>query len=128
MKKLRRAYLATILVFLLVPAIAAGKKNTNALTLVIQADSIAQFVKPLLPYRIDAGENFKGAMWIKSVDNIQIKGNRIFFSTHIFGKDIKYVTKVQKREISLELGGVNLQNNWQTSLRYDESTKTQWFS
>ncbi len=124
MKRLHIACLATVLVFLLVPAIAAEKKNTSVVTLVIPADSIAQFIKPLLPYRIDAGENFKGAMWVKSIENIKIKDNKIIFSTHIYGKDIKYVTKIQKREVSLLLGGVDLQNNWQASLRYDQNKKT----
>ena len=123
MKRLHIAGLATFLVFLLIPAFAAEKKNTGAVTIVVPADSVAQFIKPLLPYKIDAGENFAGAMWVKSIEDIKIKNNRIFFSTHIYGKDIKYVTKLQKREVSLLLGGVDLQNNWQASLRYDQDKK-----
>jgi hypothetical protein len=123
MKRLHIACLLIILVFLLSPALAAEKKNTGAVTVVVPADSIAQFIMPLLPYRIDAGENFRGAMWVKSIENIKIKNNQIFFSTHIYGKDIKYVAKVQKREVSLLLGGVDLHNNWQASLRYDQNKK-----
>ncbi len=109
--------------FLIVPALAAQKKNLNAVTLVVPADSIAQSIKTLLPYRIDVGENFTGAIWVKSIENIKIGDNRVFFSTHIYGKDIKYVTKIQKRKVSLVLGEVDLQNNWQASLRYVESQK-----
>jgi hypothetical protein len=123
MKKLHIPGIAAILVLLLISPSTAEKKNANAVTVVVPAESIAQFIKPLLPYRIDIGENFSGAIWVKAVKNIKIKNNRIFFSTHIYGKDIKYVTKVQKRKVSLVLGGVNLQNNWDASLRYDETKK-----
>jgi hypothetical protein len=123
MKRLRIAGLAVLLVLIFLPARAAENKNAHAATVVVPAESIAHFVKPLLPFRIDAGENFKGALWVKSIENIRIKKNRIYFSTHIYGENIKYVTKVQKREVSLELGSVDLQNNWQASVRYDDKQK-----
>ena len=123
MKRLYSVCLTIILIILLVPALDAQKKSLNAVTLVVPADSIAQFIKTLLPYRIDVGENFTGALWIKSIENIRIGDNKIFCSTHIFGKDIKYVTNIQKRKVTLVLGEVDLQKNWQASWRYAESQK-----
>jgi hypothetical protein len=123
MKKLYSVCLTIILIILLVPALDAQKKRLNAVTIAVPADSIAQFIKPLLPYRIDVGENFTGAIWVKSIENIRIGDNRIFFSSQIYGKDIKYVAKIQKRKVSLILGEIDLQNNWQASFRYVESQK-----
>ena len=123
MKKLLITGIATILVLLIISVSTAEKKNINAVTVVVPAESIAHFIKPLLPYKIDFGENFSGLIWVNSIEDIRIENNRIFFSTHIYGKDIKYVTKVQKRDISLILGGINLHNNWQASLRFDKSKK-----
>jgi hypothetical protein len=105
MKKLHLSVIAAILVFLLISVSTAEENNVNAMTAVVPADSIAQFIKPLLPYRIDFGENFTGEIWIKSIENIKIKKNRIFFSTHIYGKNIKYVTyEFNKKILTINMG------------------------
>jgi hypothetical protein len=79
MKKLHLSVIAAILVFLLISVSTAEENNVNAMTAVVPADSIAQFIKPLLPYRIDFGENFTGEIWIKSIENIKIKKIEYFF-------------------------------------------------
>lgn len=123
MKRLPVAGIAAILFLLIIFPSTADVKNIDEVTVVVPEDSIAQFIKPLLPYRIDFGENFSGSFWIKSIENIKIKNDRIFFSTHIYGKDIKYSAKISNQKVSLLLGSVNLQNNWEASLKYDKNNK-----
>ena len=73
MKKLHIFGVATILTLFFVSPAIAEKKNSDELSIVVPADSIARFIKPLLPYRIDFGENFSGSIWVKSIKNIKIK-------------------------------------------------------
>ena len=123
MKRLHIVGLATLFVFIFLTPFTAEVKNTGKMTFVTPAESIAEFIKPLFPYKIDFGENFSGSFWIRSVHNIKIMDGRIFLTTHIYGKDIEYVSMVKKQKLSVVLGNVDLQNNWDAELRYDKMKK-----
>lgn len=99
----------------------AGKIQN--ITLVVPETGISDLIKGLLPYSIDFGKGFSGSFWIKSIDNINIENGKVIFSTHIYGKDIKYATKIVNQVVSVEVGHINLHNNWETSLRYDKKEK-----
>ena len=110
------------IVFQAVGASAQGEKPEN-MTLVVPETGIANLLKGLFPYAIDFGKGFSGAFWIKSIDNIDIKENRVLFSTTIYGEDIKYTAKIADRAVAIEVGKINLHNNWNTALRYDAKEK-----
>ena len=93
------------------------------ITLVVPESGISDLIKGLFPYSIDFGKGFSGSFWIKSIDNINIEKGRVLFSTYIYGKDIKYATKIANQAISVEVGHIDLHNNWETSLRYDKNEK-----
>jgi hypothetical protein len=112
-----------ILFFLFATPSPAQAKNFKELTVVVPAESIAKFIQPLLPYRIDIGENFSGSFWVKSIENLKIANNRISFSAHIYGKDIGYSTKIGKQRANFKVGNVNLRNQWEASFRYDKAQK-----
>ena len=99
----------------------AGK--TQNIALVVSETGISDLIKGLLPYSIDFGKGFSGSFRIKSIDNINIIKGKILFSTYIYGKDIKYTTKIVNQAVSVEVGHINLRNNWETSLRYDKKEK-----
>ena len=101
---------------------ALGEKHEN-MTLVVPETGIANLIKGLFPYAIDFGKGFSGAFWIKSIDRIHIKENRVLFSTTIYGEDIKYTAKIADRTVAVEVGKINLHNNWNTALRYDANEK-----
>lgn len=104
------------------PSVAQMKKSKNT-TLVVTEESIAGFIKPLLPFPIEFGKNFSGSFHIQSIKNIAIKNDRILFSSHIVGKDISYTTKLGKAKALIELGNVNLKNQWDTAFRYDKNKR-----
>ena len=113
-----------LILFLLPITLSTGQaKNSDAMTIMVPAESIARTIKPLLPYKIDFGKNFSGSLWIKSIKNIKIKKDRITFSLHIYGKDIQYSTKIGNQAASFAVGNVNLQNHWEASLSYDKIKK-----
>ena len=120
MKKLP---IVAIIFFLLFSPATAQVRNTNELTVVVPAESIAKFIEPLLPYSIDMGENFSGSFWVKSIENIKITKDRVSFSAHIYGKGIGYSAKIGKQTAKFKVGNVNLRNHWEASLRYDKSKK-----
>ncbi len=123
MKKLSTITITFILFFLLFSQSPAQVKNIKELTVVVPAESIAKFIRPLLPYNINIGDNFSGSFWVQSIENIKIIKDRISFSAHIYGKDIVYTAKIGKQTASFKVGNVNLRNDWQASLRYDKSKK-----
>ncbi len=123
MKKLYTITNTLILFLLLFSSAPAQVKSIKELTVVVPAESIAKFIRPLLPYNINIGENFSGSFWIQSIENIKIIKDRVSFSAHIYGKDIVYTAKIGKQTASIKVGNVNLRNHWQASLRYDKSKK-----
>jgi hypothetical protein len=80
-------------------------------------------VTKLLPYEINLGENFSGHLFIKSINNIKIEDNKISFSLFIYGKDITYSVKMGQQTAGIELGSVNLLNDWESSIRFDVDKK-----
>ena len=124
MKIINRSVLAVTVLLLLVSSSTAQVDNLKEMTIVVPAESIARVIKPLLPYRMDFGKNFRGDFWIKSIENIKIKKDKILFSSLITGRDIKYATKIGKQVVNIVVGEVNLRNHWEVSLKYDKSKKT----
>ena len=123
MIKLPAITVTFILLLLLFSAVPAQVKNIKELTVVVPAESIANFIHPLLPYSIDIGKNFSGTFWVKSIENIKITKDRISFSAHIYGEDIGYSAKIGKQTANFQVGNVNLCNHWDASLRFDKSKK-----
>ena len=123
MKKLNMIVIVSTLFFLLFSQASAQVKNIKELTVVVPAESIAKFIQPLLPYRIDIGKDFSGSFWVKSIENIKITKDRVSFTAHIYGKDIRYSAKIGKQALNIKVGNVNLRNHWEASLRYDKSKK-----
>ncbi|CAB1062718.1 hypothetical protein D1BOALGB6SA_7500 [Olavius sp. associated proteobacterium Delta 1] len=123
MKAINRSAFVGIILLLLVSASFAQVDSLKEMTIVVPAQSIARAIKPLLPYKIDIGKNFIGSFFIKSIDNIKIKKDKILFSSLISGKDIKYATKIGKQTINFVVGEVNLPTDWALSFKYDKTNK-----
>jgi hypothetical protein len=121
MKILNRPALTAIIIFLLVAPSTAQVDNLKEMTVVMPAQSIARAIKPLLPYKIDLGKDFVGSFFVKSIDNIRIKKNKIFFTSLISGKNIKYATKFGKQVINIVVGDVNLPSSWEVSFKFDKT-------
>jgi hypothetical protein len=101
----------------------AQKENAEHISIILPTESIAKFVTRLLPYEINMGENISGSFLIKSIDNIKIEDNKISFSSSIYGKDITYSVKMGQQTASIEIGSVNLLNDWESSIRFDVDKK-----
>jgi hypothetical protein len=101
----------------------AQKDNAEHISIILPTESIARFVTKLLPYEINLGENSSGSLFIKSINNIKIEDNKISFSLSIYGKDITYSVKMGQQTASIEIGSVNLLNDWESSIRFDVDKK-----
>ncbi len=111
-----------ILVLVVLPA-TAQVNGLHEMTMVVPAESLAKVIIPLLPYKIDLGQNFIGSFFVQSIENIKIEKDRILFSSVISGKDIKYATKIGKQVINFVVGNVNLPNQWDVFFNYDKEKK-----
>ena len=124
MKKLQKFIISLLpFVCLIASTPAAQAKDYKELTVLVPAESIVKFIKPLLPYSIDMGKNFSGAFSVESIENIKITKKGISFAAHINGKDIRYSAKIGKQTASFKVGDVDLRNKWNASLRFDKSRK-----
>jgi len=123
MKRLARLAIVAVIFCLLASVSSAQVDSLQEMTVVIPAPSLARAIEPLLPYKMDFGKNFIGALYIKSIENIQIKNGKILFSSLISGQDIKYAAKVGKQTINFVVGEVNLPSRWEVSFKYDKSSK-----
>ena len=121
MKMLFKAAYVNMVLFLLVFPSIAQVDNLKEMTAVMPAQSIARAIKPLLPYKIYLGEGFVGSFFVKSIDNIRIRKNKIFFTSLISGKNIKYATKFGKQVINIVVGDVNLPSSWEVSFKFDKN-------
>lgn len=101
----------------------AQKDNAEHISIILPTESIAEFVTRLLPYEINLGENISGSLFIKSINNIKIEDNKISFSLSIQGKDITYSVKMGQQTASIEIGSVDLLNDWECSIRFDVDKK-----
>jgi len=124
MKKLCRIVFASAIFFLITFSSTAQVDRLQEMTVVVPTQSLVKVIKPLLPYKIDLGENFLGSFFIKSIENIRINNDKILFSSLIIGRDIKYATKIGNRVINLGVGDVNLTSLWEVSFKYDKIKKT----
>jgi hypothetical protein len=123
MNVFNRSAFVVIILLLLVSSSTAQVDSLKEMTVVFPAESIARVIQPMLPYKIDLGKNFLGSFFVKSIENIKIKKDKILFSSLISGKDIKYATKVGKQVINFVVGDVNLPSLWEVSFKYDKTNK-----
>jgi len=123
MKVINRCAFVSIILFLLVSSSTAQVDSLKETTVVVPAESIARAIKPLLPYKIELGENFLGSFFVKSIKNIRIEKGKILFSSLISGKDIKYATKIGEQVVNFVVGEVNLASRWEVSFKFDKTNK-----
>ena len=123
MKRFTVIAVVPVILFLMVFPATAQVKGLQEMTMVIPAASLAKVIKPLLPYKIDLGQNFIGSFFVRSIENIRIEKDRVLFSSVISGKDIKYATKIGKQVINFVVGDVNLPNQWEVLFNYDKPKK-----
>lgn len=123
MRAFNKFALVVTILLLSVISSTAQVDSFKEMTVVVPAQSIARAIKPMLPYKIDFGKNFVGSLFVKSIDNIKIKKDKILFSALISGKDIKYATKIGKQVINFVVGDVKLPSRWEVSFKYEKFNK-----
>ena len=96
--------------------------NAEDISIILPTESIAKFLANLMPYEINLDDNFSG-LFIKSIDNLKIEENKISFSLWIYGKNIAYTAKLAQKMVTMEIGSVNLLNDWESTLRFDVDEK-----
>lgn len=123
MKRIYTILLSLVFIFLFSLNTLAQKSDAEDISIILPTKSIAKFVTKLLPYELNLGKNFLGSLFIKSIENIKIEENKISFSLRIYGKDITYSAKIGKQMANIEIGSLNLLNDWESSFRFDVDKK-----
>ena len=110
---------SVIFLFLSHTNVSAQTERIEDISVSVPAESVEKFVSKLLPYKIDLGKGFSGNFLIKSIDNIRIKEDKVYFSSYIHGENVAFKTKIGKQEAVLSFGNINLRNQWHIAYRHD---------
>ena len=107
MKKSYNIVFVSVIFLILAFTSTAQVDRFQEMTIVVPTQSLAKVIKPLLPYKINLGENFVGSFFVQSIENIKINNDKILFSSLISGRDIKYTTKIRNQVLTFGVGDVN---------------------
>jgi hypothetical protein len=124
MKRISAILLSAAFIFTMSLNSFAQKQAAEDILIVLPAQGIAGFLTRLFPYEVNMGKNFSGSISIKSIKNLKIEENRISFSSHIHGKDVIYTPNAGKTASGIELGNIDLFNEWESAVRFDAGKKT----
>lgn len=121
MKKIGHTVLPFVLcLFLLSPWVRAEIGKKNEITIVIPEKVIERLISDTLPVEITAVKKLSGTIWVQSIDKVSLGKNKIFFSAHLFGKDVKYTDKIGNISASIAIGNIDLFFDFDTTIRYDK--------
>ncbi len=65
-------------------------------------------------------KKLSGTIWVQSIDKVSLGKNKIFFSAHLFGKDVKYTDKIGNISTSIAFDNIDLFFDFDTMIRYDK--------
>ena len=120
MKRLTAAMIITGVVLCIQATVFAQQESAEDISIAVPAKSVEAFIGKLLPHEIDLGKGFSGLFLVKSINNISVSGNKIAFSSYIYGENVEFKTKIGKQEAVLSFGNIDLRNRWEVVYRYDE--------
>lgn len=110
---------SVVFLFLTHTNVSAQGEGVEDISVSVPAESVENFVSKLLPYKIDLGKGFSGNFLVKSIDNIRIKEDKVYFSSYIHGENVAFRAKIGKQEAVLSFGNINLRNQWHIAYRHD---------
>jgi len=106
--------------FLLSPWARAGIEKKNEITMVIPEKVIESLIRDTLPVEITTVKNLSGTIWVQSIDKVSLGKNKIFFSAHLLGKEVKYTDKIGNVSATVAFGNIDLFFDFDTMIRYDK--------
>jgi len=113
-------FLFALCLFLLSSRVQAVIEKKKEITIVIPEKVIEKLIKDALPVEITAVKKLSGTIWIQSIDKVRLGKNRVFFSAHLFGKNVKYTDKIGNVSASIALGNIDIFFDLDTITRYDK--------
>lgn len=99
---------------------SATTDKANEITIVIPVKVVARFINDILPIEITKHKGFSGALWIQSIDTLQLGVNKALFSVKLYGENITYAGKIGSLSTSLNLGTIDIPFNCEATLSYDK--------
>lgn|GEM_PF-987746 len=103
-----------------IPHSFATTDKKREITIVIPAEVLASFVNDVLPVQITNDRKFSGAIWVKSIDKLELGIDKVSFSVNVHGEDITYTGNIGNLPASLSFGSVDASFNCEASIRYDK--------
>lgn len=102
----------------LVNSYAAADKN-NEITIVIPARVLQGFINEVLPVEITTNKKVSGVLWIKSIEDLRLGLDKVWFTAAIHGENIAYSGKIGGLPVNLRFGAIDSSLSCEASIRYD---------
>jgi len=120
MKAYRNTVVAVALCILVSSAhsYAAGDKDREV-TMVIPARVLQEFINEVLPVELTDHDKISGVLWIKSVENLKLGLDKVWFTAAIHGENIAYKGKIGGLPADLRFRALDSRLHCEASIRYD---------
>ncbi len=124
MKGYRNTIVAMVICvsFFFVNSYAATEKD-NEITIVIPGGVLQEFINEVLPVEITTHERISGVLWIRSIKNLKLGLDKVWFTAAIHGENIAYSGKIGGLPANLRFGAIDSTLNCEASIRYDSAKR-----
>jgi hypothetical protein len=101
----------------------AATDKDNEITIVIPAGVLQGFINEVLPVEITTHEKVSGDLSIRSIENLKLGLNKIWFTATVHGENIVYSGKIGALPANLRFGVIDSTLNCEASIRYDTAKR-----
>jgi hypothetical protein len=97
----------------------AAAETDREVTMVIPVGVLQEFINEVLPVELTAHEKVSGILWIRSIEDLQLGLNKVWFTATIHGENIAYKGSVGGIPANLRFGALDSTLHCEATIRYD---------
>jgi len=97
----------------------AASDKGREITLVIPARVLQEFINEVMPVELTGHDKVSGILRIRSIENLKLGLNKVWFTVTIHGEDIAFKGKVGGLPANLRFGSLDSTLHCEASIRYD---------
>jgi hypothetical protein len=101
----------------------AASNKDREVVMIIPTGVLQEFINEALPVELTVHDKVSGDLWIKSIENLKLGLNKIWFTAVIHGEDIAYEGKIGGLSASFDFGVLDSTLHCEASIRYDAETR-----
>jgi len=97
----------------------AASDKDREITLVVPERVLQEFINEVLPVELTAHEKVSGILWIRSIEDLRLGLDKVWFTATIHGENIAYKGSVGGIPANLRFGALDSTLHCEATIRYD---------